>query len=282
MTWTPRQKAFTFAAVLLLVSSAFVVTAAATTEGALRPFLRGDDYGKERSMSRDHHVALGVRVGQLVDGELQPLVGATVAVAKIGLARPAPSMPPQATDVPGEVGKTLDARATDDKGIVVFELRRGAYQVIVTSGTFAATAKFPVPFSTRVGVIFDEEGNAHWERHPHKAMERRGDMAGLVVRAGEGAEDRPQPIAGAKVQVYKDGSLVQEKATNERGFAPFHITEGTYVVRVTAGGVTGETTITLEKPLSLGALLKDGRFEFKALQAPPHRGDAGDRPARHP
>src|SRR5688572_31507526 len=70
MVMTPKAKAFTFAAALLLVSSIMVGTSIATTGSALRPFAAGEGYAEERSLTRGHHFALGIVVQEIVAGEL--------------------------------------------------------------------------------------------------------------------------------------------------------------------------------------------------------------------
>src|SRR5688572_28473691 len=184
MALTSKTKAFTFAAGLLLVSSIMVGTAIASTGTSLSPFARGADFAKERSLTRGQFVALGVNVGQMVDGELQPLAGATVT-----LSRP-------------DHNDSIESKQTDAKGVAIFEIKPGAYEINVTSGDLVPSDKGGVGHSMRVGVYFDEDGQAHWKEAAHKELERRGDQSGVMVRISRNESGRPVPVPNATVSIY--------------------------------------------------------------------------------
>lgn len=260
MTWNPKQKAIAFAASLLLVSTIFLGGAAATTGSSLRPFLTGQEYGEERSMTRGHHVALGLRVGQLVGDEVEPLAGAQVTIARPG------------TDEGLE--RTVMTKATNDRGAVVFELRPGAYKIAVTHGTLVATNDLRLRESARLSLVFDEEGNPHWMRGDHHDMERRGDYAGLLVRVAANESGRGVPVPNATVEIFRmnDGEevLVDSKLTGPRGFAEFHLHKGRYLVRVSVDDVQGEHGLPLDGPKGMAALIDGDEIRWRVGDMPRH------------
>src|SRR5687768_12632781 len=113
MVLSPKKKAIAFAATLLLVSTVLVGSAVATTNSALQPFLRGEGFAKERSLTRGETVSLAVMVGSEADGELKPIPGATVSIRRANQ-----------TDV-------VASKQTGDNGVAVFELKRGSYDIQV-------------------------------------------------------------------------------------------------------------------------------------------------------
>lgn len=271
MSLTAKRKAFVFAALLLLVSTAFLVTAAASTNSALRPFLQGEAYGRERALTRGHFVPLGVRVGQVVGEEIQPVTGAQVSVARLGAAAP-------------EVNRTVATQSTDEKGQAVFELRPGTYILAVTSGPLVASYKTTLHEPTRLSVSFDSEGQAHWLQSDHRELERRGEMMGVLVRVGQNASGHREPVANATVQVFRinpedeSTELIDEKQTGPRGFASFHLHRGHYRIHLIAGDVSSDHDVGLRGPRAVQAFIDGSDVEWREGDghAVRHRADARD------
>lgn len=271
MPLTPKAKAFTFAASLVLVSSIMVGTSIATTGSALRPFAAGEGYADERSLTRGHHVALGVVVREIVAGELQPVVGASVVVGKPGHQDP------------------LASKQTDGEGVAIFELRPGAYQVNVTHGTKNTTEKVPLGHSQRVTIVFDEAGAAEWAEKDHKSMERRGESAPLAVRVMENGTEGPVPVDGAVIRVYSikdDGSreLVADGETSARGYRNVQLHHGTYVLHVAAGNVSAETEVIVSGPTAIGLLIDGEDVDWRVGKmhegsSDARKGQAGGKPS---
>lgn len=277
MAWSPKRKALTFSFALLLVSTAFVVSAAASTSGVLAPFHQGSDYPKERGLSRGHTVALGVVVSAIRGDDPVRVAGATVTV--IRMAAEAGGLPDQAGR-----GEAVAQQTTDDKGRAIFELKPGRYVVNVAWNTYQGSQPVPVPRDMRLGVIFDEEGQAHWNAAPHRDLERRGDLASLFVRTGDNASGHPQPIGGVTVNVYaldenrQVGELVASKTTNERGVAVFPLHKGGYRVVAQRGDSSGSIDVPLRQDVHLGFLFEpDGTVTVHKFD-PPHK--ARDQPPR--
>jgi hypothetical protein len=269
MALTPKAKAFTFAASLLLVSSIMVGTSIATTGSVLRPFAAGEGYAEERSLTRGHHVALGVVVREIVDGEPQPVAGAAVSVAR-----------------PGQ--DVIANKTTDSEGVAVFELRPGAYDVLVTYGDLNATQKVAVGQSMRVAVVFDGSGESRWAEKDHKQMERRGETAPLAVRVMRNETDGPVPVEGAIVKVYSlgdDGAreLVEEATTGARGFVNFELHRGRYVVNITAGDVSAEKETQVRGASAIGMLIDGDEVQWRTGRMPEGqdhgKGPPSDRPS---
>lgn len=263
MAWSPRKKALAFAGALLLISVVLVGTSVATTGSALRPLLGQEQYGQERGLARGHHSALAVRVAQIVDGEPVPVDGATVAVARMGADRSA--LQPVAT-------KTTGAR-----GAAVFELKPGAYQIVVTKGALTSQHAVRLNEGLLVSVVFDEDGNAHWSQRGHREMERRGESAGLVVRVFKNDSGRIVPVQGARVEVHRirDNAteFVANMTTGPRGAAAFQLIKGPYLVKVSAGDVDGEHRLRLTSPKVVGAMVHGDEMRFREgdQQAAPQR-----------
>lgn len=258
MASTPKTKALAFAGTLLLISTAMVGTAIATTGTVLSPFARGEDFAHERSMTRGHHAALGLVVVRMVGGELEPVPGALVVVTH------------PAADAPA-VTKT-----TNERGVAIFDLRPGLYRITVTQGELAATQEFPVRFSVRVGLFFDEDGQPHWRAAPHRDLERRGDTVGLMVRVGENRSGERAPVQGAVLRIYSldaegNRELVAEATTGPRGFAAFQLHRGAYVLNVTAGDVSAERSGVLRAPTGVGILIDGDEVHWRVAQYDPHR-----------
>lgn len=260
MVLTPKAKAFTFAASLLLVSTVMVGTSIASTGSALRPFAAGEGYADERSLTRGHHLALGIVVREIIGGESTPVAGATVVVSKPGNQEP------------------IASKQTDAEGVAIFELRPGAYEVNVTHGAKNATEKVPLGHSQRVAIVFDESGEAHWDAKDHKSMERRGETAPLTVRIMENTSDGPVPVEGAIIKIYSvkdDGSreLVEEGETGRRGYLNFQLHHGKYVLNVTAGSVSAEKEGMLSGPTAIGVLIDGDDVEWRVGKMHEERGE---------
>lgn len=252
MALSPKAKAFTFAASLLLVSTVMVGTSIATTGSVLRPFAAGEAYAEERPLTRGHHAAMSVVVSQAVGEQLQPLAGANVTVAR-----------------PGQ--EPVASKQTDAQGTAIFELRPGAYEVLVTSGELNTTRKVVLQHSARVAIVFGEEGSASWTSKDHRSMERRGDSASLAVRVMRNETNRSVPVEGASIKVYAlkdDGSreLVQEGATDARGYISFQLHKGAYVLNVTAGSVTAEREGVLRNQAIVGVLIDGDEVQWRGGQ----------------
>ena len=271
MVLTPKAKAFTFAASLLLVSTVMVGTSIATTGSVLRPFAAGEGYADERSLTRGHHLALGIVVREIAAGQLQPVVGATVVVGKPGNQDP------------------IASKETDAEGIAIFELRPGAYEINVTHGAKNTTEKVAFGHSQRVTITFDEAGEAEWQEKDHKSMERRGESAPLAVRVMQNTSEGPVPVDGAVLRVYSvkdDGSreLVAEGETGPRGYENFQLHHGDYVLNVTVGNVSAEKQGTLSGPTAVGVLIDGDDVEWRVGKMHEGPGDSkkgqGSRPTQ--
>ncbi len=265
MVLTPKAKAFTFAASLLLVSTVMVGTSIASTGSALRPFAAGEGYADERSLTRGHHVALGIVVREIIAGESNPVAGATVVVGKPGNQDP------------------IASKQTDAEGVAIFELRPGAYEVNVTHGEKSATEKVPLRQSQRVAIVFDESGEAHWDAKDHKSMERRGETAPLTVRVMQNTSEGPVPVEGAILKIYsvkEDGSreLVDEGETSRRGYLNFQLHHGKYVLHFTAGDVSAEKEAVLSGPTAIGILIDGDDVQWRVGKMQEDRGEPGKGP----
>jgi hypothetical protein len=246
---SPKNKAFVFAGALLLVSTVLVGTAVASTNSALQPFIRGEAFAGERSLTRGHHAALAVRVGQEKDGELKAVPNALVRLSSAS-------------------SDSVEKR-TDARGAAVFELKPGSYVVEVSIGAANASHEFVLAKSMLLGVAFDAEGVAHWRSVDHGQVERRGEISKLLVRVGEVRGGRPAPIANATVQVYrvaKDNAtttLVAEGKTGPRGFADFALPRGGYMIKIQANGVSGDHRLWLKGDQAVGALVTGDHIEWR-------------------
>jgi len=229
-----RSKAIALAAVLILVSGAFIATAAASTTSALAPFRRGDAYGLERPLSR-FGVALGVIVGRAVDGEPSLVQGATVTVSRTG------------------VDATRE-KQTDEKGHAIFQLPRGPYHVKVAVGNWSASQDIVLAQGERLAVFFDEAGTAHWRHFQHGDLERLGETHTLLVRVGQRNGSGLSPIAGAQVRVERvlvDGERApveaHEMRTGPRGAAVFELHKGVFDVEVSWQGQTATARVVVRE-----------------------------------
>jgi hypothetical protein len=255
---SPKKKAILFATSLLLVSTILVGSAVATTNSALQPFLRGEGFAKERSLTRGDYVSLAVMVGTEQDGQLQPIQGATV-----GLTR-------------ANETASIASKQTDERGVAVFELKRGSYDIHVESTKGNATQHVGLGRSMRMGVAFDAEGTPHWQTVDHRELERRGDHKHLMVRVGEAQDGaRPQPIEGATVKIYKieaDNSttFLEEKKTGPRGFVDFNLPRGGYLVKVETLNATGEQRVRLQGDLVVGAIVDGDHIEWRVQRPDSH------------
>lgn len=263
MAWTPRRKAFVFASTLILVSTALLGTAVADATGALRPFLRGDDYGSERSLTRGQHATLAFHVGQEVGDEIRPAPGAVVALTLVPEAgRP--------------VRLEAATKTTDDHGRALFLLRPGTYQVVVTFGRLSSTHEILLRHSERAGVVFDEDGQAHWNEHPQREIERHRGAAALLVRVGRNESGHVSPVPNATVRVFSldhEDSHPEPVATHQtgpRGATAFDLRRGHYRIQVEVGDIQGEKQIELAHPMGLGALIDGTQVHWVPLH-PDHR-----------
>ncbi|MBI2076890.1 MAG: hypothetical protein HYT80_00765 [Euryarchaeota archaeon] len=262
MALTPKTKAFAFAGGLLLLSTIMLGTSLASTGTALAPFMRGDAYGHERGMARGHFHGLGLKVGQMVDGELKPLEGATVVVARMGVDRAASN--PVAT------------KETDGRGVAIFQLKPGAYKIAVTKDRLTATYDLRLQTSVHLMLAFDSDGTPHWRQENHRQLERRGDMAGLLVRVGENQSGERVPVEGAKVQVYRINddnttTLVSENTTGPRGFVAFQLHKGPYLVKVSTDDVSGEHRLRLFGDTAAGVLIDGDEMHWRVGKSDAHR-----------
>ena len=273
MALTPTSKAFAFAGGLLLVSTIMLGTSIASTGTALRPFMNGESYGHERGMARGHFHGLGLHVGQMVDGELKPLPGATVVVARM--------------NAPNGAAEPVATKETNDRGVAVFQLRPGAYKLAVTKDSLSATYDLRLRDSAQLMLVFDSDGTPHWHQARHRDVERRGDMAGLLVRVGENQSGERVPVEGAKVEVHKindDGTttLVAENTTGPRGFAAFHLAKGPYLVKVSTEDVSGEHRLRLFEDAAVGVLIDGDEMHWRVGKSDAHRYTASPSPSRRP
>lgn len=260
MAWSPRKKAFAFAGTLLLVSLVLVGTSVASTGSALRPLLTGQQYGHERGLARGHHVALAVRVGQVVDGEVQPVEGATVAILRMSADR-APTEP-------------VATKSTGPRGAAVFDLKPGAYQILVTKGTLTSEHTVRLRHSLLASVVFDENGTPHWTEKRHGDLERRGESTSLLVRVFKNDSGNRVPVQGAEIKVYritdKGNEFVANMTTGPRGAAAFQLHKGPYHVEAQVGDVSGEYNLRLQGPKVLGVMVDGDDMHFRlGDQQPP-------------
>lgn len=259
MALTPRRKALAWALGLLTVSTLFLATAVATTDDAIRPLLRGDDYPHERSLTRNG-VALAVRVGAAGDdGEDRggPIEGATVKVFRV-----------TREDQRGELVKE---DTTNEKGVALFQLRPGAYRVAVVAGDHeSSSTAFRLQHDSRVGVAFDGDGNAHWFGPVnHRDLERRGDPATIFVRVAYNESGNRTPAEGATVSIYHDGEFVVSNTTGPRGWAVFQVRAGAYDVTATYGDAEGTKTIAVRHQATVAFYFDGDEVVSRAAQGAP-------------
>lgn len=259
MAWSARKKAFAFAGTLLLISVVLVGTSVATTGSALRPLLGDQQYGRERPLAPGHHSALAVRVQQVVDGKNVPIEGATVAVLRKA-ADPSAAEP-------------VATKTTGPRGAAVFDLKPGAYQIVVTKGALTSQYAVRLKDSVLASVVFDEDGNAHWSTRSHRDMEKRGESTSLLVRVFKNDSGRRVPVQGANVEIYKikgnETEFVTNMTTGPRGAAAFQLIKGPYMIKVTAGDVVGEHKTRLTSPRVVGAMVDGDEMRFREADQPP-------------
>lgn len=244
MMLSPKKKAIAFSSVLLIVSAAFVVTAAASTDGVLAPFRNGEDFPHERPLSR-HGVALGVVVGQVqaAADDASPSRGPRSDMAMDRRIAPVEGALVEIRAVSDQVSNDVQAsKETNARGIAVFHLRPGGYEVSVTTDAGKDSHLLRVFESKRVNVVWDDEGQAHWVEADHKQLEKRGDARGFVARAVDVSSGSRQPIEGAVVTVYEwsdsgRGEAVASKETGPRGAAAFPLHRGGYEIVVQWDGL---------------------------------------------
>lgn len=255
---SPKKKALVFAASLVLVSTLLVGSAVATTNSALQPFLRGEGFAKERSLTRGEFVSLALQVGQEQDGNVTGIPDALVQV-----------FGPNATEV-------LAEKRTGPEGGVVFELKRGSYDLLINSSAGETTKHVGLGHSLRMAVVFDAEGNAHWESVEHKQLERRGEHKHLLVRVGEVRDgERPAPVEGATIKVYRlegaqKGDLVDQGTTGPRGFAAFNLPRGGYLIQLESENASSEHRIRLQGNLAVGAVIDGEDVEWRVERPDSH------------
>jgi hypothetical protein len=251
MPMSPKAQAFAFAASLVLVSTAMVGTSIATTGSVLKPFADGEDYAEERPLTRGHLVALSVVVREVDDEELEPVEGALVSVVR-----------------PGAADHPVATKATGEKGVAVFELKPGAYEIRVQHGEASAVEKVPVKDSMRVAVMFDGD-RAHWTSADHRSMEKRGGTVQLAVKVAANTTEGWQPVEGAVVTVFRlndegERELVATGETGPRGAETFQLHRGRYVVNVSTAGYSGELEGVLRESTVVGVLIDGDEATWKA------------------
>lgn len=266
MVLSARKKAFAFSALLILISSGLVVSAAATTESVLRPFQAGKEFGQERSLSR-HAVALAVIVGDVGEEGRERVQGAFVTVLDAD-------------------GATAATATTDEKGRAIFHLRRGVYNVTVEADGNVASKEFRLAHSQRIFVGFDADGQPHWFKTDNHEMERRGDTATLTVLVRDQSNGTDAPASNATVRILHQGKgrdgEVANATTGPRGAAVLHLHKGRYVVEVTYQGQNATTGVALAKDHKLavifdgdGARVRGGKEPGRPASTP---ADDGKRP----
>lgn len=268
MAWTKRTKAFAFSTVLILVSTGFVVSAAAENYGLVEPFLSGREYPEERALTR-HGVALAVIVGAFDEGDRTRVAGAEVTVSRIRAA--------DSTEA-----SAVETKTTDEQGRALFHVRPGFLRVDVTWDGHVATESFRVGHSQRIGLYFDQDGNPHWISADHGSLERRGDTVALLVQVAENESGRRAPVSGATVSVYRinpdapeEAELVESKTTGPRGAALFQVPQGPYRVVAEWNGTSASDEMRLHHDARVFFLFDGGEVhvDHRAARA------AGERPA---
>lgn len=273
------KKTSTLVVGLLLLGTAGLATAAATDASeTLLPMLQGKEIAYERGLSRNS-VVLAVHVASF-DGEARaPAQGAVVSIHHM------PERQSTLQERDDGSNEPIVQKRTDENGRALFELRPGTYMVGVTYDGAAGRHSVQVDANTRLNVIFDEEGQAHFHSIQRTDAAGKGETVPLIVRAYQYSEDGRSPIEGAKVIVYKavrgeDGEPAFEpyarNLTNAHGGAGFQVPIGAYKVQVTTpDGAIGEHRLKIDSATGLYALFdEDGDASFRVMtrdSQPPER-----------
>lgn len=263
--------ALTLGAVLLISMSGLALAGADAARDSILPLVHGEDVARERALSRgEASVALAVHVAAMDDdGNRSWAAGALVTVSRIACEGEPERDPASPGALPSNCEHHPVAREeTVDRGVAVFELRPGAYHVLVEHADDAGSVTLRIHRDTRVGAFFDEDGNAHFLVNSRAHLRDHGERSPLLVRVMRETPRGIEPVEGAHAVVYEpardregnaSADALQRKATNERGAAIFGLAPGSYGVGFTWEGHAARTHVTLEAGAAVGFLIdRDG------------------------